>query len=89
MGSKDVMLTTIDNPFNPFTQFDEWYKFDMLKGYDTCGYLGKQVSVSNDISEDLNEDEIDFAMDEIINAEPKLYKKVSKEDYKKRGTTVS
>ena len=21
-------ITTIDNPYNPFTQFDEWFTFD-------------------------------------------------------------
>lgn len=35
------MLTTIDNPFNPFTQFDEWFAYDNEKGYDCCGNLAK------------------------------------------------
>ena len=29
-------LTTVDNPYNPFDQFDSWYQFDMDKGYGTC-----------------------------------------------------
>ena len=35
------MITTIDNPYNPFTQFDEWYAFDEGKGYCTSGYLAR------------------------------------------------
>ena len=31
----EYMLTTIDNPFNPFTNFDDWYAFDTSKGYNT------------------------------------------------------
>lgn len=31
----EVMLTTEDNPFDPFTQYDEWYAFDYEKGYHT------------------------------------------------------
>ena len=27
-----AMLTTSDNPYDPFTQFDEWYAFDERKG---------------------------------------------------------
>ena len=79
MATTDYMLTTIDNPFNPFTNFNEWYKFDMMKGYDTCGYLGRLASLSNYISDELDEDEIDFTMDQIIESEPALYKKVTKD----------
>jgi hypothetical protein len=35
------MLTTEDNPFDPFTQFDEWYAFDVEKEYYTCAYLAR------------------------------------------------
>ena len=36
---KEFMLSTSDNPYNPFTQFKEWYSFDISKGYNTCSYL--------------------------------------------------
>ena len=39
--SKQVMLTTIDNPFDPFEQFDSWFLFDGEKGYNSCDYLGR------------------------------------------------
>lgn len=40
---EDVMLTTIDNPFNPFTNFDDWFAFDLEKGYNTCSYLDRMT----------------------------------------------
>lgn len=46
-----IMLTTIDNPFDPFYQFDEWFAFDMSKGYNTCGYLARIVKTSPELSE--------------------------------------
>lgn len=40
MASK-CMLTTVDNPFDPFEQFTSWFMFDEEKGYHTCSYLGR------------------------------------------------
>lgn len=36
---RDLMLSTSDNPFDPFEQFKEWYAFDLSHGYNTLGYL--------------------------------------------------
>lgn len=58
----EFMLTTLDNPFNPFTQYDEWYNFDTSKGYNTCSYLAR-VTKSSEVDEDFA---IDQAMDEIV-----------------------
>jgi hypothetical protein len=41
------MLTTYDNPFDPFTQWDEWYMWDMTNGYNTPGLLAR-LSYSSD-----------------------------------------
>lgn len=48
---EESMLTTADNPYNPFTQFDEWYAFDEEKGYHTCAYLARIVKTSDELSE--------------------------------------
>ena len=40
-------LTTIDNPYSPVTQFDEWLAYDIQKGYNTCGFLSRAVESSN------------------------------------------
>lgn len=37
----DVILTTSDNPYNPFTHWDEWYTFDEGKKYCTCGLIAR------------------------------------------------
>lgn len=45
------MLTTTDNPFNPFTQFDEWNAYDIKEGWHTLSYLGRVVRSSHELSE--------------------------------------
>ena len=61
---EEYMLTTSDNPFDPFTQFDEWYAFDTSHGYNTCAYLARVLVTSDELSE---EDQ-DMALDTAINA---------------------
>lgn len=40
--SKEFMLSTLDNPYNPFTQYKEWYNFDCQHGYYSCSYLARE-----------------------------------------------
>ena len=75
-GSK-FALTTVDNPFDPFTQFDEWFMFDTEKGYNTCAYLDRIAKTSNALSDSENEEELERAIDEIIKFDYlNVYKKV-------------
>lgn len=71
------MLTTVDNPFDPFTQFDNWFLFDEEKGYHTCSYLGRIAKTSDSFTDQENNEEIERAIDEIIQYDfLNVYKKV-------------
>lgn len=59
-------LTTSDNPFNPFTQFSQWYLYDMEKGYNSCAYLARIAKLADSLSPQETDDEIERAIDEII-----------------------
>ena len=61
-----VMLSTIDNPFDYFTQFDQWYNYDVLHGYNSCSYLAKVSFTSDELPESFNQAEIERAIDEIV-----------------------
>lgn len=60
------MLTTADNPWNPSTQFKEWYAFDVAHGYNTCSYLARIANTSEELTDEENEILIDNAIDEIL-----------------------
>lgn len=47
----DIMVSTIDNPYNPFTHFDEWKAWDEQSGYFTCSFLARLVQSSDHLSE--------------------------------------
>lgn len=78
MAETDRMLTTVDNPYDPFTQFDQWLAFDEQKGYHTCAYLARVCKTSSELSDIDNEALIAMAMDEIV-ANNNLYKQIVKE----------
>ena len=70
-------ITTVDNPYNPFEQFDKWFLFDEEKGYHTTSYLGRIARTSDQLSDEENAKEVERAIDEIIkNDFLNIYKKV-------------
>ena len=80
MMLRQCALTTIDNPFNPLDQFDEWFRYDVEKGYYSCSRLDRIMNTSNQMSDEELMIETERAIDEIIYYDDaNLYKKVSKE----------
>ena len=70
-------ITTFDNPYDPFKQFEQWFLFDVEKGYNTCDYLGRIARTSEQLSQEENDLETERAIDEIIKLDfMNKYKKV-------------
>jgi hypothetical protein len=70
------MLTTKDNPFDPFTEFDEWNVWDQAAGYNTLSYLGRVVKTSDELSETDQSLAIEQAIDDIVANNGDFYVKV-------------
>ena len=74
------MLSTIDNPHNPFDDFAAWYAFDVAAGYHTSSFLARILIDSDQFSLiDQNlviEEAIDEAVRENVTG---VYIKVTKE----------
>ena len=83
MNSNECMLTTFDNPFDPFNQFTSWLLFDKEKGYNSCEYLARIAKLSDEMSEEETNIEIERAIDEIIYYDfLNIYKKVRRNEEK-------
>jgi hypothetical protein len=66
MAIRKAMITTKDNPYDPFENFSQWFVFDVEKGYNSCAYLGRIVKTSDALSEQEQNQIIEEAIDEII-----------------------
>ena len=79
MPAHVVALTTVDNPYNPLTQFDSWFQYDEDKKYHTCGLLARIANTNSDMTDEEYDEEVERAVDEIIrNDFTNLYRKVKK-----------
>lgn len=62
----ECRLTTMDNPYDPFDNFTQWLLYDNEMGYNSCGKLDRIAHISNDMTEQEKNAEIERAIDEII-----------------------
>lgn len=74
----EYMLTTVDNPFSPFTHYYEWDAWDRRAGYNTNALLARVYVGSDDLSEADQDDAERQAIDEIVRENVSgMHKKVS------------
>lgn len=75
--ARQCMLSTIDNPFNPFKSFDDWLRFDKDNEYNSAELLARIAYPSEQLTDDELNDEIERAIDDIIVHDPlNIYVKV-------------
>ena len=66
MASRGNMLTTVDNPFNPVTDFNQWNAWDMAAGYHTLSLLARIAITSSDLPDADQDLAYEQAVDEIV-----------------------
>lgn len=80
MVTTEYAITTLDNPYNPFTDFDKWFVFDVLHNYNSCALLGRIAKTSEQFTQEENNEEISQAIDTIIKHDlQNIYIKVSRQ----------
>lgn len=69
-SDKEYMISTKDNPYNYFTEFDQWNRWDQAKGYHTLAYLARVTRTSHELPQALQDAAIDEAIEDILNENP-------------------
>ena len=71
------MLTTIDNPFHPLKEYDQWLRYDEDNGHYTWNYLTRVAGTSDYLTDAENQRALNAAIDDIIRLDLECkYKKV-------------
>lgn len=66
MAQQEAMLSTTDNPYDPFDDWGNWYSFDSRHGYNSPGLLARVVVLSDELSESDQQRSIIEGIDEIV-----------------------
>lgn len=63
---KETWLTTLDNPFDPFEESENWRRFDEDHGYFTNNLMARIVCVDDEMSDDAYNFQVEQAVDELV-----------------------
>lgn len=66
MASRETWVTTLDNPFDPFSDFDNWKRFDEDHGYYTTELICRFLNVSDEYDDDLYNEQVEEAVDKVV-----------------------
>ena len=63
-------LTTVDNPYDPFTDYDNWNRFDTEHGHYSNSMLARIANFTEDMTDEEEQTEVKRAIDQIIKYDP-------------------
>lgn len=76
----EVMLTTVDNPHDPFTDWRGWLTWDETRGYHSSGLLARITITSHELSQAEQDQAVEDAIDEIVSENVSgMHRKVTRE----------
>jgi hypothetical protein len=67
MKQRETWVTTLDNPFDPFEESENWKRFDEDKGYYTDNLVARMVKADDELDEDSFNMAVEEAVDRIVN----------------------
>ena len=89
MTRNKIAITTFDNPYDPFDQFDQWFLFDVEKKYNTCSLMARLSHLSDDMTQKEEDEEVERVIDRIIELDFRnIYRKITKQPKENQTTTT-
>lgn len=80
----EYMITTVDNPYNPFEDFENWFIWDHVSGYNSCEKIARFISDSRNMTSEEELLDNERAIDTVVlNDFTNLYRKVDAQSAKK------
>jgi hypothetical protein len=67
---KKGLLTTADNPFDPYTQWKEWLAYDKNNNYNTCELIASVAHISSSDNDIEFENKLNQAIETILDFSP-------------------
>lgn len=79
----EVLITTYDNPYDPFEDFTRWFLEDARLGYNSWEKVARFCSKSNNMTHEEELEDIEKAIDEVVmNDFTGLYRKITRSSAK-------
>lgn len=66
IDTRNNLLSTSDNPFNPHTSWDEWLAWDTSHGYHSLSLLARVGMTSDELPSSLQDEAVEDAIEEIV-----------------------
>ena len=79
--TENVWVTTSDNPYDYFTEYEKWYDFDESHRYATSGLIARIANTNNELTDDQINHDIEDAITDICE-NSKLYLSLVTDDPK-------
>lgn len=79
----EVLITTYDNPYDPFEDFTRWFLEDQRLGYNSWEKVARFCSQSENMTHEEELEDIEKAIDEVVmNDFTGLYRKITRSSAK-------
>lgn len=69
-NNRRICLSTIDNPWNPFTQSENWRTYDVESEAFCCEYLARVANTNEAMSDEEVQIALEDAIDQIVSLDP-------------------